>query len=73
MRYLLIILIFITFSSCSNHVSNFNDKELDIDIYNSEMTYEKFKKTVIDYADKASYPSLIIYFLYQNLKSQILC
>ena len=59
MRYLLIILIFITFSSCSNHVSNFNDKELDIDIYNSEMTYEKFKKTVIDYADKASYPSLI--------------
>ncbi len=59
MRYLLIILIFITFSSCSNHVSNFNDKELDIDIYNSEMTYEKFKKTIIDYADKATYPSLI--------------
>ena len=58
MRYLLIILIFITFSSCSNHVSNFNDKELDIDIYNSEMTYEKFKTTVVDYADKASYPSL---------------
>ena len=58
MRYLLIILIFITFSSCSNHVSNFNDKELDIDIYNSEMTYEKFKETVIDYADKATYPSL---------------
>ena len=58
MRYLLIILIFITFSSCSNHVSNFNDKELDIDIYNSEMTYEKFKKNVIDYADKATYPSL---------------
>ena len=57
MRYLLIILIFITFSSCSNHVSNFNDKELDIDIYNSEMTYEKFKKTIIDYADKATYPS----------------
>ena len=58
MRYLLLILIFITFSSCSNQVSNFNDKELDIDIYNSEMTYEKFKETVIDYADKASYPSL---------------
>ena len=58
MRYLLIILIFITFSSCSNHVSNFNDKELDIDIYNSEMTYEKYKETVINYADKATYPSL---------------
>ena len=58
MRYLLIILIFITFSSCSNHVSNFNDKGLEIDIYNTEMTYEKYKETIIDYADKATYPSL---------------
>ena len=58
MRCLLLILILSTFSSCSYHVSNFNDKELDIDIYNSEMTYEKFKTTVVDYADKASYPSL---------------
>ena len=58
MRYLLLILIFITFSSCSYPIANFNDKELDLDIYNSEMTYEKFKETVIDYADKASYPSL---------------
>ncbi len=58
MRYSLLILIFITFSSCSYQITNFNDKELDIDIYNSEMTYEKFKATVIDYADKASYPSL---------------
>ena len=31
---------------------------LEIDIYNSEMTYEKFKKKLIDYADKATYPSL---------------
>ena len=52
------IFIFITFSSCSNQVSNFNAKELDIDIYNNEMTYEKFKKKVIDYSDEASYPSL---------------
>ena len=59
MRYMLLTLIFIIFSSCSYQVSNFNDKELDIDIYNSEMTYEKFKKTIIDYADKATYPSLI--------------
>ncbi len=58
MRYMLLTLIFIIFSSCSYQVSNFNDKELDIDIYNSEMTYEKFKATVIDYADKASYLSL---------------
>ena len=55
---MLLTLIFTIFSSCSYQVSNFNDKELDIDIYNSEMTYEKFKATVIDYADKASYLSL---------------
>ena len=35
-----------------------NDKVLDIDIYNKEMTFEKFKETVIDYADKATYPDL---------------
>ena len=58
MRYLILILISIVLSSCSNQVSNFNDKGLDIDIYNSETTYEKFKETVIDYADKATYPSL---------------
>ena len=59
MRYLILILISIGLSNCSNQVSNFNDKGLEIDIYNSEMTYEKFKETVIDYADKATYPSLI--------------
>ena len=58
MRYLLLIWILITLTNCSNQVSNFNDKGLEIDIYNNEMTYEKFKETVIDYADKATYPSL---------------
>ena len=58
MRFLILILISISLSNCSNQVSNFNDKGLEIDIYNSEMTYEKFKETVIDYADKATYPSL---------------
>ena len=58
MRYLILILISIALSNCSNHVSNFNDKGLEIDIYNTEMTYEKYKETVIDYADKATYPSL---------------
>ena len=47
MRYLILILISIVLSNCSNQVSNFNDKGLEIDIYNSEMTYEKFKETVI--------------------------
>ena len=51
MRYLILILISIGLSNCSNHVSNFNDKGLEIDIYNSEMTFEKFTETVIDYAD----------------------
>ena len=58
MRHLLLIVIFIILSSCSYQVSNFNDKGLEIDIYNSEMTYEKYKETVINYADKATYPSL---------------
>ena len=59
MRYLILILILIALLNCSNRVSNFNDKgPAEIDIYNSEMTYEKFKQTVIDYADKATYPSL---------------
>ena len=58
MRYTLLISIFISLSNCSTQVSNFNDNELKIDIYNNEMTYEKFKKTVIDYADNSSYPSL---------------
>ena len=58
MRYLMLILISIALLNCSNQVSNFDDKGLEIDIYNSEMTYEKFKETVIDYADKATYPSL---------------
>ena len=44
MRYFLLILIFISLANCTNQVSNFNAKELDIDIYNNEMTYEKFKK-----------------------------
>ena len=57
MKYLLIILILFTFLNCSKQVSNFNNKGLDIDIYSSDMTYEKYKEKVIDYADNASYPS----------------
>ena len=59
MRYLIFIFILFNLSSCSNQFSNFNDKALDIDIYRTDMTYEIFKKTIIDYAERASYPSLI--------------
>tara|TARA_B100001121_G_C18445681_1_gene505986 strand:+ start:414 stop:596 length:183 start_codon:yes stop_codon:yes gene_type:complete len=58
MKYSLLIFILFTLTNCSNQVSNINDKGLDIDIYGSDMTYEKFKKIITDYADKASYPSL---------------
>ena len=58
MKYLLLILILFTLFNCSNQFSNINDNGLNIDIYGSDMTYEKFKKTITDYADKASYPSL---------------
>tara|TARA_Y100001935_G_C17160940_1_gene435276 strand:+ start:97 stop:225 length:129 start_codon:yes stop_codon:yes gene_type:complete len=39
-------------------MSNLDDKALDIDIYRSDMTYEKFKNKVLNYADRAPYPSL---------------
>ena len=58
MKYSLLIFILFTLTNCSNQVSNINDKGLDIDIYGSDMNYEKFKKIITDYADKASYPSL---------------
>tara|TARA_Y100001958_G_C20932932_1_gene342514 strand:- start:182 stop:364 length:183 start_codon:yes stop_codon:yes gene_type:complete len=58
MKYLSLIFIIFTLSNCSYQKLNFDDKGLDIDIYTSDMTYEKFMKIVIDYANKASYPSL---------------
>tara|TARA_B100000676_G_C17255535_1_gene425572 strand:- start:225 stop:407 length:183 start_codon:yes stop_codon:yes gene_type:complete len=58
MKYLLLALIFLSVSNCNNQVSNFDDKGLDIDIYKKDMTYEKFKQTIIEYADKASFPNL---------------
>ena len=58
MKYLLLVLIFLIVSNCNNQVSNFDDKGLDIDIYKKDMTYEKFKQTIIEYADKASFPNL---------------
>ena len=58
MKYFLLALIFVSVSNCNNQVSNFDDKGLDIDIYKKDMTYEKFKQTIIEYADKASFPNL---------------
>ena len=57
MKYGLIIIVFIL-SSCTSKLTKNNDTLLNIDIYRSDMTYEKFNQYVIEYAEKASYPSL---------------
>ena len=57
MKYGLITILFIL-SSCTSKISKINDTELNIDIYQKDMTYEKFRQYVIEYAEKATYPSL---------------
>ena len=57
MKYQLLIIALIFLSSCASNVVN-NDAVLNIDIYQNDMTYEKYKQHVIDYADKSPYPSL---------------
>ena len=57
MKYILIITLSIL-TSCISSIEKNNDTKLNIDIYQSDMTYEKFKQYVIDYAEKAPYPSL---------------
>ena len=57
MRYVFILLLFFL-QNCSTTASNNNDKGLKIDIYENDMTYEKFKKIVIDYAENAPFPQL---------------
>ena len=57
MKYILIITLSIL-TSCISKISKNDDTKLNIDIYQSDMTYEKFKQYVIDYADKAPYPNL---------------
>ena len=42
--------------SCTSQINT--DKVLNIDIYQNDMTYEKFKQYVIEYADKSTYPNL---------------
>ncbi len=58
MRHVLILLLFFL-QNCSTTALNSNDKGLKIDIYENDMTYEKFKKIVIDYAENAPFPQLI--------------
>ena len=57
MRYVFILLLFFL-QNCSTTALNTNDKGLKIDIYENDMTYEKFKKIVIDYAENAPFPQL---------------
>tara|TARA_B000000441_G_C21537192_1_gene229516 strand:+ start:449 stop:634 length:186 start_codon:yes stop_codon:yes gene_type:complete len=57
MRYVFILLLFFL-QNCSTTALNSNDKGLKIDIYENDMTYEKFKKIVIDYAENAPFPQL---------------
>jgi len=58
MKYILIIFTLLTLTSCSSRMTNLNDNGLEIDIYQNDMTYEKFKQKVIEYAENATYPSL---------------
>jgi len=57
-KYLLFFIFFSLLISCNKQVLNNNDIGLEIDIYKKNMSYDEFKKAVIEYADKASYPSL---------------
>tara|TARA_B100001029_G_C14995403_1_gene414689 strand:- start:848 stop:1033 length:186 start_codon:yes stop_codon:yes gene_type:complete len=58
MKYGLIIFAMFLLTTCSSNTKNSNDAQLKIDIYKNDMTYEEFKKKVIEYAEKATYPSL---------------
>ena len=58
MSYVFILLLFFL-QNWSTTALNSNDKGLKIDIYENDMTYEKFKKIVIDYAENAPFPQLI--------------
>ena len=42
--------------SCSNKISN--DKVFNIDIYQNDITFDKYKQYVIEYAENTDFPSL---------------
>ena len=59
MRYIVILTSFIVLSSCSSNINKSNDKLNNIDIYQNDMTYEKFKQYALEYAKKSQYPNLV--------------
>ena len=58
MRLIFSMLVLTILYSCSSYTTNNADLDLDVDIYKKDMTFEKFKEIVIDYADKATYPDI---------------
>ena len=58
MRYIKIILILLILTGCNSYLSNEKNTSLQIDIFDNGMTFENFKQKVIDYANKAPFPSL---------------
>ncbi len=58
MKYKLLIIALIFLSSCTSMTDQKSNTVLNIDIYQNDMTYEKFKKYAIEYAENSSYPNL---------------
>ena len=58
MKYGIIAIFLLFLLSCSNNINNNNDIGLNIDIYQNDMTYQKFKQYAIEYAENSTYPSL---------------
>ena len=56
MKYLIMIAFLIFLQSCSNKISN--DKVFNIDIYQNDITFDKYKQYVIEYAENTDFPSL---------------
>ena len=60
MKYLIILILTMILSGCTSSINKNNNAVLQIDIYKNDMTYEKFKQKVIEYAENSPYPSLTI-------------
>ena len=58
MKYLIILIVTMILSGCTSNINKNNNAGLQIDIYKNDMTYEKFKQKVIEYAENSPYPSL---------------
>ena len=59
MRYIVILTSFIILSSCASNIKKSNDMGNNIDIYQNDMTFEKFKQYALEYAEKSQYPNLV--------------